>query len=64
MATPNEDWAQVLERLLDGDRLALLQLTRLLNSFLGRWNAYDFRDEWDDLIQEVILAAATAMPSV
>lgn len=61
MATPSEDWAQVLERLLEGDQLALMQLTRLLNSFLGRWNAYDFRDEWDDLIQEVILAAATAM---
>ena len=56
-----EDWAAVLEQLLDGDRRALLQLTRLLNSFLTRWNAYDFRDEWDDLIQEVLLAAASAL---
>jgi len=56
-----EDWAAVLERLLEGDRTALLQLTRLINSFLARWNAYDFRDEWDDLIQEVVLAAATGV---
>ncbi|HEX5065070.1 MAG TPA: RNA polymerase sigma factor [Myxococcota bacterium] len=58
---PEEDWAAVLERLLRGDRLALAQLTRLINSFLARWNAYDFRDEWDDLIQEVLLAAAAAL---
>ena len=56
-----EDWAAVLERLQGGDRLALAQLARLINSFLARWNAYDFRDDWDDLIQEVVLAAATAL---
>ncbi len=61
MSGAREDWAAVLERLLEGDRHALLQLTRLVNSFLMRWNAYDFRDEWDDLIQEVLLAAATAV---
>ena len=61
MPRPPEDWAAVLERLERGDRLALLQLTRLLNSFLGRWGAYDFREEWDDLIQEVVVAAATAL---
>ena len=58
---PREDWAAVLERLLDGDRLALLKLGRLVNGFLARWNAYDFRDEWDDVIQEVVLAAGLAM---
>jgi len=56
-----EDWAVVLERLCAGDRAALLQLTRLVNSFLARWSAYDFRDDWEDLIQEVALAAATAL---
>jgi RNA polymerase sigma-70 factor (ECF subfamily) len=50
-----------MERLLEGDRLALLRVSRLINGFLGRWNAYDFRDEWDDLIQEVVLAAGLAM---
>lgn len=60
MAPQAEDWGAVLEALLEGDRPALAKLTRLVNSFLVRWNAYDFRDEWDDLIQEVLLAAATA----
>jgi RNA polymerase sigma-70 factor (ECF subfamily) len=60
MASRAQDWAGVLDRLLEGDRLALAQLSRLVNSFLSRWNAYDFRDEWDDLIQEVVIATATA----
>lgn len=51
----------MLERLLEGDRLALVELSRLINSFLSRWNAYDFRDEWDDLIQEVLVASGTAL---
>lgn len=57
MSVLRVDWAAVLERLLAGDRLALLQLSRLVNGFLARWNADDFRDEWDDVIQEVVLAA-------
>jgi RNA polymerase sigma-70 factor (ECF subfamily) len=61
MTSRPEDWAAVLERLLRGDRFALAQLARLVNSFLARWNAYDFRDEWDDLIQEVVQAAAAAL---
>ena len=55
------DWAGVIERMIAGDRLALAQLIRLVNGFLTRWNAYDFRDEWDDLIQEVVFAAALAV---
>lgn len=56
-----QDWAAVLEQMLAGDRLALARLSRLVASFLARWNAFDFRDDWDDLIQEVLLAAARAM---
>jgi RNA polymerase sigma-70 factor (ECF subfamily) len=58
---PQEDWYEILRRLTEGDRLALLRLSRLLNGFLARWNAYDFRDEWDDLIQEVVIAAVVAL---
>lgn len=61
MSQPREDWYAVLRRLMEGDRLALVKLSRLLNSFLARWNAYDFRDEWDDLIQEVVMAAVVAV---
>jgi RNA polymerase sigma-70 factor (ECF subfamily) len=61
MSTSRTDWAEVMERLIEGDRLALLEVSRLLSGFLRRWNAYDFRDEWDDLIQEVVLATASAL---
>jgi RNA polymerase sigma factor (sigma-70 family) len=59
-ASQREDWAAILDRLIDGDRVALLKLTRLVNGFFARWNAYDFRDDWEDLIQEVLLAALRA----
>jgi RNA polymerase sigma-70 factor (ECF subfamily) len=61
MPVPEGDWTAVLQRVVDGDRLALLQTGRLVNSFLVRWNAYDLRDEWEDLIQDVISAAALAL---
>lgn len=32
-----------------------------MNSFLVRWNAYQFREEWDDITQEVVSAAAIAL---
>ena len=55
------DWGATLEALLEGDSLALARLTRLINGFLGRWNAYDFRSDWDDLVQEVVVAGALAL---
>ena len=51
----------MLQRVVDGDGLALVQASRLVNSFLVRWNAYVFRDEWEDLVQEVISAGAIAL---
>ena len=51
----------MLQRVVEGDRLALLQVGRLVNGFLVRWNAYAFRDEWEDLVQEVVCAAALAL---
>jgi RNA polymerase sigma factor (sigma-70 family) len=50
------DWLAVVERLLDGDRLAFLELNRLVTTCLSQLRAYDFRDEWDDLRQEVVLS--------
>jgi len=57
----DQDWGAVLARVLEGDRRALLRVAGLVNSFLARWNAYDFRDEWDDLVQEVVTAGAIAV---
>ena len=58
---PSEDWYAVLEALQGGDSLALARVTRLVNGFLAGWNAYDFRSDWDDLLQEVIIAACLAL---
>jgi len=55
------DWAHAIERLQVGDRLALYELTRFITGFLIRWNAFDFRDDWDDLIQEVLIATVRAL---
>ena len=51
-----EDLTRVLDRLLAGDRVAFLQMNRLVTGFLVQLRAYDFREEWDDLRQEVLLA--------
>lgn len=50
------DWAQVLEGLVAGDRLAVLALNRLVTNVLTHLRAYDLREEWDDLRQEVLLS--------
>ena len=61
MLTPRYNWAEVLQRVVDGDRLALVQASRAVNGFLARFGAYDFQDEWEDLVQEVVSAAALAL---
>ncbi len=56
MGGPPGDWIAVVNRLLAGDRVAFLEVNRLVTGFLVQLRAYDFRDEWDDLRQEVILS--------
>jgi RNA polymerase sigma-70 factor (ECF subfamily) len=56
MPEPRKDWLDVQERLLRGDREACFELSRLITGMLVRLRAYDFRDEWDDLRQEVLLS--------
>jgi len=56
MPGPAKDWIDVVERLLAGDRLAFLEVNRLVTGCLTQLRAYDFQDEWDDLRQEVVLA--------
>jgi RNA polymerase sigma-70 factor (ECF subfamily) len=46
----------VQARLLAGDRLAFLEVNRLISGFLARFRAYDFREEWEDLRQEVVFS--------
>ena len=50
------DWMGVQTRLVAGDRLAFLELNRLVTGVLRQLRAYDFQDEWDDLRQEVAIS--------
>jgi len=56
MSEPTTDWMRVVERLVSGDRLAFVQLGRLVTGYLVKLRAYDFREDWDDLRQEVVAA--------
>jgi RNA polymerase sigma-70 factor (ECF subfamily) len=56
MAVPREDWIAILDRLVAGDRLAFAKVNRLVSGFLAQLRAYDFRDEWEDLRQEVVMS--------
>lgn len=56
MPGPAKDWIEIVQRLLAGDRLAFLEVNRLVTGCLTQLRAYDFQDEWDDLRQEVVLA--------
>ncbi len=60
MAEEQPDWYRVIERVSDGDRRAFLQLSQRVTRFLARARAYDFRDEWPDLTQEVVVAVVMA----
>lgn len=56
MSGGGEDWGSLCERLLAGDRAAFATFNRLVSRYLTQLRAYDFREEWDDLRQEVLLA--------
>jgi RNA polymerase sigma-70 factor (ECF subfamily) len=56
MPSAPEEWIRILDRLLAGDRLAFLEVNRLVTGYLQQLRAWDFRDEWDDLRQEVLLS--------
>jgi RNA polymerase sigma-70 factor (ECF subfamily) len=53
-------WLDVLDRLARGDRLAFMELNRLVTAFLVRARVHDLADEWDDLRQEVVLAVVAS----
>jgi RNA polymerase sigma-70 factor (ECF subfamily) len=56
MSPRREDWIAVLDALQGGDRVALVKVTNVITGFLARYRAYEFRDSWDDLCQEVLIA--------
>lgn len=56
MATRADDWLEVLHALLAGDRVALLKVSSVVTGYLARYRAYEIRDSWDDLVQDVLVA--------
>jgi RNA polymerase sigma-70 factor (ECF subfamily) len=55
-APADADWFDVLERLDSGDRLAYMQISRLVAGVLRGLRAYDFHDDWADVIQDVAIS--------
>ncbi len=54
------DWNPVVDRALSGDRVAYARLARLVTGYLARWRAYDFRADWDDMVQDVLVSTVGA----
>lgn len=54
------DWGRVVNAALAGDRAAYARLARRVTGHLARWRAYDFRPDWDDMVQEVLISVVAA----
>jgi RNA polymerase sigma-70 factor (ECF subfamily) len=61
MSSEGEDWLAIVDGIVAGDRIAFARFARLITSFLRRWRAFDFRDDWEDLVQEVVLTTIEAV---
>lgn len=59
--TPPEDWAEIVRDVARGDRVAFLKLSRLITGFLTQSRAFDFQDDWDDVVQDVVMATIEAI---
>jgi RNA polymerase sigma-70 factor, ECF subfamily len=55
VAESTVDWAARLEALGKSDSTALAQVRRLITGQLARMRAYETREGWDDLAQEIIV---------
>ena len=51
------------QRLAGGDCAALARVGRLVTGRLARLGAYDIRDDWDDIVQDVAIAVMGAYQS-
>lgn len=63
MPQQREDWFAVVEAIEAGDRKALLKLTRVITGLLARCGAYEMRDTWDDLTQEILVTLIKSVRS-
>jgi RNA polymerase sigma-70 factor (ECF subfamily) len=56
------DWAETLEGLAAGQLAATDRVITLITKYLARIGAYQFRDAWDDLVQEVLISLLKSPP--
>ena len=57
---PRRSGPELLAALEQGDRSALAEITQIVTGYLVRHGGLDQREQWDDLIQEVIVALLRA----
>ena len=55
-----DDWGAIVDRAIAGDRQSYARLARLITGHLAHWSAWDFRADWEDMVQEVILSVVEA----
>lgn len=51
---------RLVRQAIGGDGLAYGRLARLVTGHLVRWRAYDFRADWEDVAQDVLLSVMRA----
>jgi RNA polymerase sigma-70 factor (ECF subfamily) len=54
------DWYDVVARLMEGDAKAYDQIRGLVRACLSRWQAYFLQAEWDDMVQDTLIAVMDA----
>ena len=55
-AAGSGDWLAAVAAVERGDRVALVKITNVITGYLAGYRAYEHRDSWDDLCQEVLIA--------
>ena len=63
MTDHSTNWLSLVAQLQQGDRLALIKVTRLITGYLTRYRAYELRDSWNDICQEVLMAIIKSVQS-
>ena len=54
------DWHDVVDRLMEGDAKAYDQISGLVRASLTRWHATFLQAEWDDMVQDTVIAVMDA----
>jgi len=56
MSKPETNWDETMKALVEGDRVAVAKVSHVVTCFLARYGAYNIRESWDDICQEVLIA--------